>query len=150
MAKRRIRINLEDLEMAFDFDHLEAEHYLDLETGEVLLVPSRGVDEEAEELRERVEDSDRYAFVPHLEPGEGWRTMLDFIGTVKDSHLRQLLLAASDGKGAFRRFKDVLARHPEEQKRWFQFESDRIRERVVEWLEHLGVEWEEARRPTEP
>ena len=43
------------------------------------------------------------------------------------------------GKGAFRRFKSVLARYPEERDRWYEFSDRRLRARIEEWLESVGM-----------
>jgi len=50
-----------------------------------------------------------------------------------------LLEVAIRGKGAFRRFKDVLEGYPEEMERWFSFKDDRLRERALEWLDDIGI-----------
>ena len=42
------------------------------------------------------------------------------------------------GRGAFRRFKDVLARDPAELRRFFAFTNNRKRERAREWLAEEG------------
>ncbi len=65
--------------------------------------------------------------------------MQHFIATVEDEHLAELLEAAISGKGAFRRFKDVLLNYPEERERWFQFKDDRTQERALEWLDDIDV-----------
>ena len=51
----------------------------------------------------------------------------------------ELLEVAINGKGAFRRFKDVLLNYPEERERWFQFKDDRMKERALEWLDDIDV-----------
>jgi len=61
------------------------------------------------------------------------------ITTVEDDHLSELLEVAINGKGAFRRFKDVLLNYPEERERWFQFKDDRMKERALEWLDDIDV-----------
>ncbi|MEF8874966.1 MAG: UPF0158 family protein [Candidatus Thermoplasmatota archaeon] len=61
--------------------------------------------------------------------------MQDFIQTVEDEDLREKLWIAIDGKGAFRRFKDVLRLYPDVRERWFEFKDERVERRVVEWLE---------------
>jgi len=66
--------------------------------------------------------------------------MEDYIPTVEERSLRERLWRAIGGHKPFRRFKDVLAAHPGEQDRWFQFKSARLRERVLEWLEEEGIE----------
>ena len=67
------------------------------------------------------------------------RDMQAFIATVEDDHLAELLEVAINGKGAFRRFKDVMLNYPEERERWFQFKDDRMKERAREWLDDIDV-----------
>jgi hypothetical protein len=57
--------------------------------------------------------------------------------------LIEKLEIALDGKGAFRRFKNVISDYPEEEKRWFAFKDKRMREEVIEWLNDLGIEPEQ-------
>jgi hypothetical protein len=66
--------------------------------------------------------------------------MEDFIATLADNHLVDLLVVAISGRGAFRRFKDVLLNYPAERERWFRFKNDLMRQRVLEWLEDIDVE----------
>ena len=77
--------------------------------------------------------------MPKAESYEGYEDMNAFIGTVNDEHLAELLNVAINGKGAFRRFKDVLEGYPEERDRWFHFKDDRLKERALEWLEDIDV-----------
>ena len=67
--------------------------------------------------------------------------MEDFIDIVADARLAELLSVAINGRDAFPRFRDVLARLPEERKRWFQFQNARLRQRALEWLEDMDIEW---------
>jgi hypothetical protein len=48
------------------------------------------------------------------------------------------LLIAIDGRGAFRRFKDTIARWPDELERWYRFSDERCRGRAREWLAASG------------
>jgi hypothetical protein len=45
------------------------------------------------------------------------------------------LVLAIDGRGAFRRFKDVLMVNAAERERWFTFRSERLRVFMEAWLE---------------
>ncbi|MGC9333965.1 MAG: UPF0158 family protein [Anaerolineae bacterium] len=45
-----------------------------------------------------------------------------------------------EGRGAFRRFKDLLARHPDVEKAWFAFKDARLQRRVADWLEYHDIE----------
>jgi len=60
--------------------------------------------------------------------------MDEFASSIGDPRLRELLEVALDGRGAFRRFKDVLARWPEERARWFAFRDECLRGAMQEWL----------------
>jgi len=51
-----------------------------------------------------------------------------------------LLSIALDGKGAFRRFKNVLMDYPEVEKQWFKFKAEKDKEEVKDWLESIGIE----------
>ena len=97
-------------------------------------------DEETGKLKNQIEEElDRYEPIPKAESYEGYRDMQAFIATVEDDHLSELLEVAINGKGAFRRFKDVLLNYPEERERWFQFKDDRMKERALEWLDDIDV-----------
>jgi hypothetical protein len=138
--KRLLKTDLDELRSAFEDNSYEHDYYLDLETGEILFLSEYLDDEEAEKLRDSIdEDPDRYERIPKAESREGYEDMVDFITTVKNGRLAQLLQVAINGKGAFRRFKDVLLNYPEERERWFQLKDDRIQERVQEWLGDINV-----------
>ena len=44
------------------------------------------------------------------------------------------------GRGAFRRFKDVLGGDLRVRERWFEFKRERLREHMTEWLASLDIE----------
>jgi hypothetical protein len=69
--------------------------------------------------------------------------MVDFAETVADGRLRELLLVALCGKGAFRRFKDVLSSYLREREQRFSFKEEQMMERVKEWLKDIGVDYSE-------
>jgi hypothetical protein len=66
--------------------------------------------------------------------------MEEFIISVRDARLQGRLEVAIQGRGAFRRFKDVLAGHPQERERWFAFKDQQLRQRALEWLAEQGIE----------
>lgn len=76
--------------------------------------------------------------------GEGshnaYADMTDFAESVPDRHLRDRLLVALDGRGAFRRFRDVVYNTPEEiGKVWNSFSDARASARAVGWLAREGL-----------
>ena len=138
--KKRLKIGLDELYDAMENSSYEVEYYLDLETGEILFVSEGMDDEETGKLKNQIEEElDQYEPIPKVESFERYRDMQAFIATVEDDHLAELLEVAINGKGAFRRFKDVLLNYPEERERWFQFKDDRMKERALEWLDDIDV-----------
>lgn len=77
--------------------------------------------------------------VPQADSHEEYNLMVEFAATVRDRHLREMLEVALDGRGAFRRFKDVLARYPKERERWFAFRDQDLRQQIDAWLEAVGL-----------
>src|SRR4029078_3149345 len=79
-----------------------------------------------------------------------------FVSSVSDQPLRERLLIAIDGKGAFRRFKDVLLAFPAERARWFAYLSELLHFHIQTWLDHMKIEvanqppWGPVAQPAEP
>ena len=138
--KKTLKIDLDELYDAMENSSYEVQYYLDLKTGKILFVSEGMDDEETGKLKIQIgEELDRYELIPKVESYEGYRDMQAFIATVEDDHLSELLEVAINGKGAFRRFKDVLLNYPEERERLFQFKDDRMKERALEWLDDIDV-----------
>ena len=108
MTDRPLRIDLSDLDLAFENASHGATYYLDTQTGEVVLV-AEGVDED-EELGQQIEQDDgtRFRDIPHADGRESYRDMERFIDTVENARFRDELLQAIQGRGALRRLKDTL------------------------------------------
>ena len=77
--------------------------------------------------------------IPQVESHDEYNLMVEFAATVGDRHLRELLEVALDGRGAFRRFKNVLARDPKERESWFAFRDEDLRRQIDAWLEEVGL-----------
>lgn len=64
-----------------------------------------------------------------------------FIDSLEDEQeLQTKLTVAIDGKGAFRRFKDVLMSYPVQRERWFTFRSERLASCMKAWLTAHDIE----------
>ena len=138
--KRTLKIDLDELCDAMENSSYEFEYYLDLETGEILFVSEDMDDVETVKMKNQIEEElGRYELIPKAESYEGYRDMQAFIATVEDDHLAELLEVAINGKGAFRRFKDVLLNYAKERDKWFKFKDDRMEERALKWLDDIDV-----------
>jgi hypothetical protein len=130
-APRDVPVDWEALEDAFENNAPEVHSYLHLKTGEVLRVVDGIADPE---MHSRIASDSEYMRVEPVSSREQYRWMERFIPLVEDNELRQKLVSAIDGKGAFRRFKDVLMGHVQERERWFAFRSERLRVFMEAWL----------------
>lgn len=136
-GKRKVPVAWEALEDAFENNAPEVHSYLHLLNGEVIRVVD-GVADPA--THARIAADSNYLRVDPVSSREQYRWMERFIATVEDGPLRQKLLQSIDGKGAFRRFKDVLVAYPVDRERWFAFRSERLRTCMESWLDAQGVE----------
>jgi len=130
-SERDVPVDWEALEDAFENNAPEVHSYLHLPTGEVLRVVDGIADPE---MHSRIASDTNYMRVEPVSSREQYRWMERFIPMVDDPELRGRLSAAIDGKGAFRRFKDVLMSHGPERERWFAFRSERLRVFMEAWL----------------
>ncbi|MCK6580638.1 MAG: UPF0158 family protein [Anaerolineae bacterium] len=148
---RCLTINRADFEEAFELGSVDAEAYLDLETGAVILLTEDdrfSVDDSSDDgaslaAQVEAEFETRFISIPRQDSREGYQDMERFIATLEDEHLREMLEVAIQGSGAFRRFKDALYRHPDGQKAWYKFRDARVEARMQDWFEmhDLDVTW---------
>lgn len=150
-----ITVNWSDLEIAFERNSPDQESFLDLENGDLLSIADGEPDAPAR--RAKVANSPaRFLRVDPASSREQYRWMERFVGSVQEPTLRERLLVAIDGKGAFRRFKDVLLAFPAERERWFQYRSDLLHFHIQTWIEHMTIEvanqppWGRVEAPAEP
>jgi hypothetical protein len=151
---RKLAVDMRELTSTFDYSE-GITFYLDLETGAVLHITDDvlfGLEDalldeddwrhEAAPDALRIQDGlgTRYLEVPQVDSFTGYNDMVEFIADVEDEHLRELLDIAVRGKGAFRRFKDVLYGYPETRQQWFEFKDEQMRQRVVRWLAAHDIE----------
>jgi hypothetical protein len=157
---KKLKVDLEMVANAMeDVARVDMEYYLDKETVEVIFLPvevSRYVEGEDENLRGELLDwqkkdikvaqdilfinPDRYINIPEGAPCNGYDLMVEFAETIEDELLREKLSIALDGRGAFSRFKNVIAEYPDYREKWFIFRDERTNKKVIEWLNSMGIE----------
>jgi hypothetical protein len=128
---KEVPVDWEALEDAFENNAPEVHSYLHLGSGEVLRVVDGIADPE---MHSRIAGDATYLRIESVSSREQYRWMERFIQMVDEPPLRGALAQAIDGKGAFRRFKDVLMAHGAERERWFAFRSERLRVFMEAWL----------------
>jgi Uncharacterised protein family (UPF0158) len=100
-SRRKVRVDLQELRFAMEDATYEHQYFLDTETGEVSLVSEMFDDEEAQRQLAEIDAAEpgRYLQVPRADSREGYDDMQDFIDTVSDEHLQELLNIAIEGRG---------------------------------------------------
>ncbi len=136
-SDRKVPIAWEALEDAFENNAPEVHSYIHLETGEVIRIVD-GIADPG--MHQRVMKDSSYLRVDPVSSREQYRWMERFIATVDEPEFRDKLVRAIDGKGAFRRFKDVLMSYPVDRERWFAFRSERLRSCMDAWVTAHGIE----------
>lgn len=128
---RSVPVDWEALEDAFENNAPEVHSYLHLQTGEVLRIVDGVADPQ---MHARIAADTTYLRIDPVSSREQYRWMERYIPMVEDVELRAKLAVSIDGKGAFRRFKDVLMSYSAERERWFAFRSERLRIFMEAWL----------------
>ena len=147
-----VRLNdiVDALEMQFD----EYPSFLDLDTGQVETV-SHALLREAEdsgdeepdlptwqkhewEIAKRIVSTDRFQELPTKFEVHEWAIMQNFSRSVESDSIREDILNAIHGPGAFRNFKDTLRRHGIESS-WFAFRTEALNQIALGWCEENQI-----------
>jgi hypothetical protein len=151
-AKAKLKEIVNALEAQTD----ESRSYFDTLTGEVYDVSLSmiGAAEDGEEhpdipewqqkeweLAQRIVQSDGILQLPTKYEIHEWEIMNRFSQSVKKDAVRDDLLDAIHGPGAFRSFKSALRRHRIEQD-WYDFRDQALRDIAAEWCEDHGIAME--------
>jgi hypothetical protein len=131
VTRRDVPMDWEALEDAFENNAPEVHSYLHVPTGDVLRIVDGVADPQ---MHARIASDISYLRIDPVSSREQYRWMERYIPMVEDPQLQLHLTEAIDGKGAFRRFKDVLMSHAPERESWFAFRSERLRIFMEAWL----------------
>jgi uncharacterized protein UPF0158 len=123
-------VNLADLALALEDHSEEQSWWFDPVDGTVAPFFSWSLENPSD--RSALED---LIPVEPLPSSVGYADMGDFAARVRDPQARELLEGALKGRGAFRRFKDLLELDfPELRGAWFAFHDVRAERRAIQWL----------------
>src|ERR1019366_6011058 len=143
VPRRPLHIDLEQLAAILEGDLRDGGGRIDLTTGEVWPQAAfeyggtTDIDHDDEDDDED-EDTSRWLRVDCEGSRASDHDMAEFIATIPDPDLADRLDRAIQGKGAFGRFKNQLARHPTAFARWISFSAERQRGRARQWLAQTG------------
>jgi hypothetical protein len=152
-------VKLKDIVDALDVQLDESTYFVDLDTGEVEVV-SKDILRKAEEsgddgeepdlpawqkpeweLATRIVSTGRFKHLPSKFDVHEWSIMQDFALSVEPGEIRDGLLNAIHGAGAFRNFKYALRTHRIESD-WFEFRTGALRQIAIDWCKENHIPWE--------
>jgi hypothetical protein len=133
----KVAVDWIEFEGALENNSPDLRSFLNKITGDVIRVFEGG--ENSEMKLRQTEQSDDFIFIDPISSREQYRWMEEFIEVVEEPTLKDKLNIAIDGKGAFRRFKDVLMGYPTERERWFSKRSAKLHAHMAEWLKSKNV-----------
>jgi len=143
---RPVPVDLDEFGSTLEGDPQHGGGRLDLRSGEVWPEPVYGDPWDEEDAY----DEERWLYFASEGSSAGYADMEDFLATVSDQRLGRRLDAAIRGRGAFRRFRDVLDETAVERGRWMTFSDERLRGRVRQWLAEHGLRPAPATRVAPP
>lgn len=152
-------VSLKEIVDRLDFLMDEWKYYLNKKTGDIVEIQMEylSIAEESEDdddfseyedweqdaIREAVdvvENWGDYVELPDREEVNEYRIMENFCYSQEDDKLRNKLCYSIDGKGAFRRFRDVIIKHGIE-KEWDSYKYETLCEIVCEWCEFHEIDY---------
>lgn len=131
---RPLAVDMDLLTMGLEGDEVTTGGRIDLATGEFYPEIDGGLDDSLDDE----EDEREWLWVEALGSRAGYRDMEAFIARLDNGRIADQLDRAIQGRGAFRRFKDTLARTPDLLEAWFSFSEDRQLGRARAWLADQG------------
>ncbi len=136
-----MKVKISEIVDVFEMMDQDSEYYLDKKTGEIEWINDVTMtSEEEEEITDRLDEHGCFRLPTSYELEE-YRTMEEFIGGMPQS-VRGRMYAAIQGRGAYRRFKDMVREMGIEQI-WYDYRADAFKQRAIEWCEDNGIEYEE-------
>ncbi len=117
--------------------------FYDTHTGETVWQGDRFFDDDYGETAELIETSGNrfYRFPTKFDIHE-YSIMEDFVDNFPSGAIRNELMNAIHGRGAFRRFKDTLYRYGIEQS-WYDYQAEAYKQIAIRWCRDEGLEYEE-------
>ncbi len=117
--------------------------FYDSQTGETVWLGDRDFDDDYEETEELIETSEnRFFRFPTKFDIHEYSIMEDFVDDLPAGAIRNELMNAIRGRGAFRRFKDGIYYHGIEQQ-WYDYQAEAYKRIAIRWCRDEGLEYEE-------
>jgi hypothetical protein len=150
MKHKPIRIDWDELEVAFNNQNEELVYYLDLVTGHVVLEgegEEDAFDDEDQHYNQAAaaappRDDTTRAYVDPLDTQRKLEWMRDFLSEaegVSTEAIAELTVALDDDDDPTAAIIAVLREHADARDRWYLYRAEQLRELMVTWLDERGI-----------
>ncbi len=151
----KAKVNLEDVLEAIEIRTRESNYFYNKNSEEIHYITD-------DELREAEDDVDiseypdwqqdsiktaidilstnDYIKLPDDNEIDDYEIMEDFCYSIEDKELRNKMISAINGKGAFRRFKDKIYEYDLTDD-WYDYQDKKFKEIAIEWCEMHNIEY---------
>lgn len=138
---RALPVDLEELSIALEAETADLRWYLDLVSGDVLLVTQEYEPAEHDGLTvTEIETSPaRFVRVPASSPARSVDDMKAFVSSLGDPQLQESLDLALSASRPEKRFKTALSWLPERQQQWHAWHRQACLQRALDWLARMGI-----------
>jgi hypothetical protein len=152
-----MKVQLSSIVEGIEFQGLESYSYLDLKTGEVILIADEeiraaesgdDISEQAEWYKEAIarakeflENQDQYLELPTKYDLNEYRIIENFVYSIPIEEQREELLYLIRGKGAFSRFKQGIGRFLLKDK-WYEYRDSEITKFAEEWCQENNIQYD--------
>lgn len=119
--------------------------FYDTHTSKTVYLPDESITGERDEaLEELIENSpgDQFLRFPSKYDIHEYSIMVRFVESLPPSAVREELIHAIRGRGAFRRFKNGIYYYRVEQQ-WYDYRDQAYREIAIRWCRDEGIEYTE-------
>ncbi len=152
-----MKVKLSSIVNGIEFQGLESSSYLNLETGEVILIADEEIraveidDENSNQAdwykeaiaiaKDFLENRDQYLELPSQYDLNEYRIMENFVYSIPIEEQREEMFNLIKGKGAFSRFKQGIERFLLKEK-WYIYRDSEITKFVEEWCQDNNIQYE--------
>jgi len=137
-----MKVKLDDVLEAIEAVSKEYEFFYNKETGDMVMYADSlltGIDNT--ELEAELEENyDKYIKLPTKFDINDYHIMEKFIWDLPEGEIQDKLERAIQGRGAFRRFKDMVYELDIE-KKWFEYEANAHKNIAIEWCKDNDIEY---------
>jgi len=123
MEKREIKINKRDLLFVLQKRLPEIDYFLDLENGEIIPV-FEITKEDFWKMKNKFPQ--RFYKLKPFTSTETFFIVKNFINLIKDSKIKEEILANLEGRISYKKFKEVLKKYQKEWQEWLIYERNEL------------------------